>query len=385
MKNFIPYALVSSVVLASGVLAADVKIPPLANGAKLSDSAKREANVAMSRAIDFILSKQNPDGSWSSPDYPAMTAMPLWALIQSGSASKEVQDKAVSFLLKCVKPDGAIYVEPTTKRKGGGLKNYNTALSMVALHATGRADVIPVVQKARVVVAAGQHFGGDEYDGGMGYDAENMQAYADLSNSYMAFEAMRLTQSVEDLRKDGEKKADLDWKAAQDFIARVQNTKAGTSDDHKGGFAYTPTESKAGTYTNADGTVHFRSYGSMTYAGLLSFIYADVSKDDPRVKSAYDWSTRHWTLAENPGMQQQGYYYFLNVLAKGLKTYGQDIVVLPDGKRVNWREEIINKLVNLQKIDGSKGYWINEANRWQEGDPVLVTSYALIALAIAAN
>ena len=39
------------------------------------------------------------------------------------------------------------------------------------------------------------------------------------------------------------------------------------------------------------------------------------------------------------------------------------------------------KLAELQSPDGS---WTNPADRWYEGDPTLVTSYALLALGDAA-
>ena len=57
------------------------------------------------------------------------------------------------------------------------------------------------------------------------------------------------------------------------------------------------------------------------------------------------------------------------------------------GKTVNLREALVRKLVGLQKIDPKTGagYWVNEEGRWWEQDPVLVTSYALIALEIAAG
>ena len=42
----------------------------------------------------------------------------------------------------------------------------------------------------------------------------------------------------------------------------------------------------------------------MTYAGLKSFLYAGVGKDDPRVKAAIGWVRRHYTLSENPGQGQ---------------------------------------------------------------------------------
>ena len=123
----------------------------------------------------------------------------------------------------------------------------------------------------------------------------------------------------------------------------------------------------------------------MTYAGLLSLIYAQVDRNDPRVKSAFDWAVENWSLDENPGMQAQGLYYFYNILAKGMAAYDQDVLVLKDGKRVNWRREMLTKLIALQKTDPSseQGYWVNDNNRWWEKDPVLVTSYSLIAMQIA--
>jgi squalene-hopene/tetraprenyl-beta-curcumene cyclase len=140
----------------------------------------------------------------------------------------------------------------------------------------------------------------------------------------------------------------------------------------------------AASFTNAAGVVKFRSYGSMTYAGLLALIYADVDKNDPRVRSAYDWSIKNWNLDENPGMGAQGLFYFYNVLAKAMHTMGNDVVARPDGTQLNWRRDMMKKLISLQKIDADgTGYWVNPEGRWWEADPVLVTSYTLIALQIA--
>lgn len=353
---------------------------------------QNEARAAMDRATQWLLAQQQADGNWSNPDFPALTALPLWALALTKSAEKEAMDKAVTYILASVQDDGSIWREPKASQKGGGLSNYNTAICMTALHAVGDEKLVPVIQKARRFLAGSQHLGGDMYEGGMGYDPETGRPYADLSNSYIAYEAMRLTENVEDLRQAGEEKADLDWEAAQKFISRVQNRtdsndQPWASDDpeNKGGFAYKPDSSQAGTTTNKAGEVRFRSYGSMTYAGLLSFIYAEVDREDPRVKSAFDWAAAHWTLDENPGMGAQGLYYFYNVLSKALAMYGQDQIPLADGGSVNWRNELIRKLVGLQKVDPATGhgYWMNDEGRWWEADPVLVTSYSIIALQIA--
>ena len=50
-----------------------------------------------------------------------------------------------------------------------------------------------------------------------------------------------------------------------------------------GGFIYAPGRSMAGETNLPSGRVALRSYGSMSYAGLLSYIYADLKRDDPRV------------------------------------------------------------------------------------------------------
>jgi squalene-hopene/tetraprenyl-beta-curcumene cyclase len=177
---------------------------------------------------------------------------------------------------------------------------------------------------------------------------------------------------------------DLDWAAAQRFLARVQMTNAADT-NAAGGFVYRPDESKAGTVTNAQGQVVFRTYGSMTYAGLLSLLYADVDRNDSRVKSAFDWSVRHWSLNENPGMGAEGLYYFYNVLAKSLSAFGREDLPTQTAGKVFWREQLVKRLVGLQKTDAATGcgYWVNDNNRFWESNPLLVTAYSTLALQVA--
>ena len=346
-------------------------------------STAKEADAAVTRALDWLASQQKPDGSWSEGSFPALTALPCWAFALSNHPKKaDVTAKAAQFILSCVQPDGGIYRK--IPGKGGGLSNYNTALCMVALHQLNDPKFASIILKARKFVAAGQHFGSDIYEGGMGYDQATGRSYTDLSDSVIAYEAMRLTQSTEDLRDKSEKRVDLDWEAAQRFLARVQNKdSAGTNE--AGGFGYRPDDSKAGTTTNKEGVVVFRSYGSMTYAGLLSLIYADVKKNDPRVLSAFDWAVKHWTLEENPGMKDEGLFYFYNILIKSLATFGREDIPVQGKNPVFWRKAVVEKLISLQKVDSKTGhgYWINGNNRYWEANAVLVTSYTLIALEVA--
>lgn len=359
--------------------------------AQLSESVRNEGEDAVRRGLTWMMEQQKPGGFWSSPSWPALTGFALWSLsLNESTRDSEAADKAITYLKSVTKENGGIYVEPKIEFKGGGKSNYNTAICMVALHLTGREDLRPLVLKARNFVAASQHLGGDVYRGGFGYDRDTKRAYADLSNTYVALEGLALTEDAEDFRTEGEA-AEIDKQAAEEFISRIQNREESNdaewvSDDpeNEGGFAYHPEESKAGTIEAEDGTVYFRSFGSMTYAGLLALIYADVDRSDPRVKSAIDWAARHWTLEENPGMGSQGLYYFYNVLSKALAVYGQNPLPREEKDDINWRQELIKKLVSLQKIDeDGNGYWVNEENRFWEGDPVLVTGYTLIALQVA--
>jgi squalene-hopene/tetraprenyl-beta-curcumene cyclase len=289
-------------------------------------------------------------------------------------------ERATAYVASCAQQDGGIYVT-VPGRRGGGLGTYNTAICMTALHFTGRRDLDGVIRKAREYIKGAQLTGDDEYRGGFGYEKGSGRAYADLNNSSWAIAAMRVTQGVEDGRPAGEKRVDVDWDAALAFVERMQLKDKNADTNEVGGFRYNLGNPQAGVATNTAGRPFLRSYGSITYSGLLSLIYAQVGRDDPRVVSAIDYARRHWTLAENPGMGQQGLYYYYTIMARALSATGLKELPTPDNKgRIAWRDELIAALLARQQPDGS---WANSDNRFWEGDPVLSTSYSLLALEYA--
>src|SRR5476649_797967 len=115
----------------------------------------------------------------------------------------------------------------------------------------------------------------------------------------------------------------------------------------------------------------------MSYAGLLSYIHADLKKDDPRVTAVFDWLKSTYTLEENPGMGADGLYYYYQMMSKALSAHGTETLTMADGKQVDWASELALKLINLQQTDGT---WVNSSGRWWEKDPTLVTSYAVRTL-----
>ncbi len=127
-----------------------------------------------------------------------------------------------------------------------------------------------------------------------------------------------------------------------------------------------------------------RSYGSMTYSGFKSMLYAGLNRDDPRVKATLGWIRGNYTLDCNPGLPEnrnkQGLYYYYHVFSRALHAWGESIIMDDKAERHKWREDLIRKVVSLQRPDGS---WINDHDRWLEGDPNYVTGLTVQTLQTA--
>ncbi|MDA1045228.1 MAG: terpene cyclase/mutase family protein [Verrucomicrobia bacterium] len=357
--------------LASGVARADDLNPEL----------RERVTTAIEEGLNWLADQQRDGGAWSNENFPALSALPLEAFAQSRHPRRNViMDKACEFIMSNVQEDGGIYRKSIIPGRGG-LSTYNTAVCVSALHATGEAGFTPVILKARRFIAQSQLSGNDEHAGGFGYGQSSIRRSSDLMVSMHAIEAMYVTRGVEDLRAKNETRVSLDVDHTRRYIEQMQNSEdAGPSES--GGFFYGPGKSGAGKTTNTAGEVVFRSYGSMTYAGMLALIYADAPRTDPRAKSAFDWAMRHWTLEENPNLGDRGMFFFYNVLAKALDAYGINPILRPDATPIDWKTELAEKLLSLQTRDedGKFRYWVNENGRYWENNPVLVSAYAILAL-----
>lgn len=351
-------------------------------------SFRLEVENSIGKGLTWLAGTQQAGGYWGQVEYPAMTALILTAF--NGDPSTFYKRKyeqniksGYEYLVSNVKPDGSIY--------GKDLKNYNTAISMTAFLVANNTAYEPILKNGRKYLISQQDDFGEKgmgdhpLDGGVGYGGRYKNS--DMNNTTAALEALYYTRYLKnDVANDPDAK-DLNWKAVTQFITRSQNL-PGHNDqpwvsgdpDNKGGFVYFPENSKAGETTRPDGKVAFRSYGSASYNGLLSYIYAQMDKNDPRVKAVVDWLARNYTLDENPGLGQDGLYYYYHTMAKALSIAGIDTLTLTDGRKINWRKDLTNRLLNLQNADGT---WVNKQSaRYWEKDPHLVTAYALLTLEI---
>ena len=344
-----------------------------------------EVEHALTRGLTWLQANQNSNGWWSTPDQPAVTALALTAF--KGDPKERYRSpepawlkRGYDFVLASAQPDGGIH--------RSNLVTYNTSISMMALLAANKSAYEPVIRRARgFLVGLQRDFGekgrlDDVFDGGIGYGSK--YEHSDMGNTLAALEAIHYSRHLNTDKNPADAK-DLDWAAAIRFLQNCQNLTAynqqkWASDDatNKGGFVYYPGHSMAGGETNAaTGRVALRSYGSISYGGLLGYIYANLKRDDPRVVAVFDWLRGNYTPEENPGMGPQGYYYYLHTMTKALTVYGVDELELKDGRKLNWRKEVGMRLLNVQRPDGS---WFNDHARWWEKDPTLVTSYAVLSL-----
>lgn len=341
-------------------------------------SLRLEMKNAIKTGNLYMKSIQNEKGFWKDESLPAYTALAIYSAMRDPSLKEnEIPEHiktSYTWLLSNQKDTGAIF--------GKGLATYNTATSIMALAASGDpAHKNPILKARAFLIGQQADFSNDpeknKFHGGIGYGGT--YEHSDMSNTYLSIEAIKMSE-VYAKDTNVEKQPELDWESALQFISRCQNLEKtndqpGISND--GSFNYFPGDSKAGTQKNPDGTETLRGYGSISYAGLLSMIYADLGKDDPRVVGVIDWLNNNFSVEENPGMGKAGLYYYFNVMAKALTAANIDIITTKDGKKIDWRKELANAILSAQREDGS---WVNDNGRWWENQPELVTSYAVIAL-----
>lgn len=378
----------------------------------LDEAHAAKAETSAKSAVEYLLASQDEAGSWAAampgpdgtpnpnPGCVGVTGLALMALLDHGVAPDHAAvKKAVAFLLA--------QRQPTGEFGQGALQNYNTSVAVSALARLQKNDpACAEGVKAGVGFLTGKQWSGGMKDpkgaqvdekhpffGGAGYGGKHGRP--DMSNTNF------MVQALHDAQVEA---SDPAYARAVEFLHRCQGVPSNKANGDKiaadGGFIYSTSvnqdligvpQSEASPdaiaaakkgETNVSG---LRTYGSMTYAGFKSYLYAKLSRDDERVKAAFGWIRANYTFARNPGLpvdaargtEKQGLYYYYLTAAKALSAWGEPKLTLADGRQVDWQNDLTDTLAAAQKADGS---WTNPQDRWYEGDPRLVTAYGLIAL-----
>jgi len=375
----------------------------------IDEEHRARAEQMADRAIEWLRTQQDAErGGWSvsgtGATMPAVTGLVVNGMLMHGDITPDDPHvaRAVHYLLEQQQPDGGIYDLI--------LPSYNTSISVSALSKVGSPETTRAVERATRFLRSIQwgeaaadlqgparettgDVGPDHpFYGGVGYGRNGRP---DGSNLHFFVQA---------LIDAGVEPDDPAIRRAVFFLQRTQmldevNDMPYADGSEQGGFIYSTSpnrdtigegESKAGTIeeTLDDGTrvSRLRAYGSMTYAGFKTYVYAKLDREDPRVAAALDWITSNYTLDENPGIGDEGLYYYFVTFSRALDAFGADTIetTQPGGDTQNrdWANDLIDRLAQLQNDDGS---FRSVHDRWMEADPVLITAYALIALQHAIN
>jgi len=324
------------------------------------------------RAIGFLAVSQAEDGSISSQIGIGPTALAALGILRSGRGIDDPQvAKALKYLEEYTQETGGIHAP------GSRISIYETCVALVLFKEANRNGKFDeVIRTAERFIRSGQwdeskgKDPSDVYHGGVGYGGDSRP---DLSNTAYFVDALQACG------------ADADDPAIQRalvFVSRCQNLESEhnmtqyAAKVNDGGFYYTCVLSRQDEerQTPAGG---LRSYGSMTYSGLKSMVYAGLTQDDPRVKAARQWISKYYDVKSNPGMGDAGLYYYYHTFAKALDAAGINEIEDAKGVKHDWRRELTEELASRQQENGS---WVNANTRWMEGDPHLATAFALLAL-----
>ncbi len=390
----------SPVVAAPSTLSSETK--------PLSKDVRALGEKMVKKGVAYLKAQQDKaTGGWSvppkGPAFPAITALVMSGMLAEPGMGPgdESFARGLAFVLSKQQKDGGIYDQI--------LPSYNTAICLSMLSKVDTAQAKAAIKPAQDFLK-GLQFGegavksdahkespsvvtkDDPFYGGVGYGSKGRP---DLSN---------LSWVLQGLHDSGVPGDDAAFQRAIVFLQRVQmvdefkgmkiNDMEYAKGSKQGGFIYSAGagrenagkgESMAGTIeeTLDDGTKvsRLRAYGSMTYAGFKSYLYADLKRDDPRVLAALGWIKDNYTLKENPGAGMDGFYYYVVTFAKAMRAYGEPIMEVQEEtgrmKKTDWREDLIKELATRQKSDGS--FEVLD-KRWMEDNSVLITAYSLNAL-----
>ncbi len=367
---------------------------------------KAQLATAYANAGDWLVGQQDKDGAWcqdaGGKKVPsvAYTGMIVAAFADAPADVKKkysgAVEKGCALMASKQNSDGSFGEGPS----GAFLKTYTTAIVLMALSLASPDKYKDACGNARGYLKSNQVKEEGVERGGSGYgdeaptpDGATKKGIVNLSTTGFTAEA---------LSRSGLPQDDEYWKLVVEYVKRCQNSsetntdkafvaklkEKGLSIGDDGGLFYAanpdPAVHKAGTVKLADKET-IVSYGSMTYHGIKTYLYAGLKKESPEVKAAVDWVRKNWSVDAHPGMPYdekkrnhlRGLFYYYTVMARAMDVLGENPFKTIDGKEHNWANELGAQLVKIQK---DNTMWVNDNPGWFESDPVLVTSYVLNAM-----
>ena len=279
--------------------------------------------------------------------------------------------------------------------------NYRAALILAAAnrldakaHAEASALLANYLRLRQLGVPGGARGDYDVYNGSWNYREPDVpdSVRGDLSVSSYVVEALATIPPSAESPPLGLSEASR--RALHQFTWRCQNwgPVAGKAWNDSfppagdGGFFFAPGESKAG-YRRLPGKegFHLLSYGSATADAVRTLLRLGDNAESPRLRAAIEWLLEQDDLRRNPGFPTSHrigfhrglHYYWLRSLADALTRAGRHPARTATGREVAWAHNIADYLCPRQRSDRS---WVNSSGVMGEDDPLVATSFCLLAL-----
>ncbi len=319
------------------------------NNDKTRLSAKK-VNQSIAKAVSYIWSQQNEDGSWQKCQFEGdTTALCTLALINAGeSLNSDQMRRALAS------------VQNSPRRV-----TYVVSLRIMALAAAdpkGKKYLRDIEKDVNWLLEIQRKTPGDRGLGSWNYGHRGGEG--DGSNSQFALLALH------EASRAGIKIPAENWQMAREFWIKCYRPRAG-------GFGY---------YANRNDVV-----GSMTCAGISSWIIINENLADAKaltngefakcceknpamemVETAFKWMARYYTVQTNPGKGFQTRLYYLYGLERAARLAGRRFIGPND-----WYRDGAKHLLRIQ--NANNGNWFTRKGHGED-NKLVATSFALLFL-----
>jgi squalene-hopene/tetraprenyl-beta-curcumene cyclase len=275
--------------------------------------------------LRFLRDRQADDGSWSNSTY--VTALALHAFLESYQEYNEADGafitRPLTYLLGQAHEDGSIGGSPAQRVR-------DTAITLIALKATGNARYNSLLSKGRAFLADAQldeAHGIAPTDPRYGGIADPGSGQPQLEIQYLALQALRET---------GLDPQSPIWDKAITYLRRASDRD--TRDNATAASTLAPR------------------------AGIVGLLLAGAGVDDPSVARAFHEITARPLLDTGGPLSTLERFLFDDSLAAALIALGKSEIEQPGGNPVNWRDALARDLLARYHEDGSWGRGTGDSN-----------------------
>lgn len=321
-----------------------------------SEIAKDHVDVAVDRAIKFLMSKQNDDGSIAERNNKtAMTALAVMAMAATGNQpidptpEGKTMRRAIEYILDPKRQDdnGYFGVDGSRMYGHGIITLMLSEMLGMGLNDNQDKRTRESCQKAINLILRSQKVKKDwKHQGGWRYTPD--QSESDLSVTVWQLMALRSAKN------SGLKVPASAIKDAVDYLKRSYKStldEKGNPTNKKSGFAYQP-----------GGTPEY----TMTAAGLLS-MQVSGEYESPFVHGSADWLLEH-----PPSKSHKFFFYGTYYYSQGMYQRG--------GEHAKVAKKKVEDIL-LKEQSGKSGAWIGSGQENSHGE-IYCTCMAVLALAV---